>query len=240
MENLKITLIAFLCTGLVACAGNEDYVEELASTEQEANQPVEPPPGEELPPDDDLPPLGSDQPFFFPQWDPDSGVTQTMYERVRRYYDQNFESFENKQYVVIIDLGKRSSTKRFTLFNLKTGTYERYLTSHGKGSDPDNDGWLNSFSNTPGSGASSIGIYKTLGTYYGSNGRSLRLDGLESSNDNALRRAIVVHGANYVREEDSWAGRSLGCPALDHAVAQKVIDKIKGGALLVIGTSRSL
>lgn len=232
-----------LCSSLMACAGNENFMEETASegtTEQELNQPVEPPPGEELPPDDDLPPLGSDQPFFFPQWNSSSGISQSMYERVKRYYDQNFESFDNKQYVVIIDLGKKSNTKRFTLFNLKTGTFERFLTSHGKGSDPNNDGWLDSFSNVSGSNASSIGIYKTLGTYYGSNGRSLRLDGLESTNDNALSRAIVGHGANYIREEDSYAGRSFGCPALDHDVAQTVIDKIKGGALFVIATSRAL
>ncbi len=243
MRVFQNILIFSLLTTLTACAGYDTQLEEMASedtTEQELNQPLIPPPEEELPPDDDLPPKGSDQAFFFPRWDANSGITESMFERVKSYYDQNFKNFENKQYVVIIDMGKKSNVRRFTLFDLKTGTYERFLTSHGQGSDPNNDGWLDSFSNVSGSKQTSAGYYKTLGTYYGSHGRSLRLEGLSDTNSRAYSRAIVVHGADYVKESTPHAGRSWGCPALDNAVAQKVIDKIKGGALLVIGTSRSL
>lgn len=250
----------------MACAGNENQLEEFASdgtTEQEINAPVDavdtPPEGgdQTLPPDssdgdigetnppddgagDTTPPAGSDQTYHFPQWTSASGISQSMYERVRDYYNENWKSFSNRQYVVMIDLGKRSNTKRFTLFDLRTGTYVRYLTSHGKNSDPNNDGWLDSFSNVEGSKQSSIGYYKTLGTYNGGNGYSLRMDGLSDTNSNAYERLIVVHGASYVNESAGYAGRSWGCPALDKSVSTDVINKIKGGALLVIGTSRSV
>ena len=42
----------------------------------------------------------------------------------------------------------------------------------------------------------------TADTYFGSNGYSLRLKGLEPGfNDMALARAIVLHGAYYVSQE---------------------------------------
>jgi|FLYM01.1.fsa_nt_gi hypothetical protein len=244
MRSLNLAFAICLSFTVSACAGYDTSIEEYASegtTEQELNQPVQPPIGiSPLPEDDGLAPIGSDQAFYFPPWSASSGISKTIYERVQRYYDQNYKNFENKQYVVIIDMGLKSSERRFTLFNLKTGKFSRYLTSHGKNSDPNNDGWLDSFSNVPGSNQTSIGIYKTMGTYYGANGRSLRLDGLESTNSNALSRAIVVHGANYISEANNYAGRSYGCPALDHAVAQYAIDLIKGGSLFVIASSRAI
>jgi hypothetical protein len=93
------------------------------------------------------------------------------------------------------------------------------------------------FSNTEGSHMSSIGLFKTLQPYYGSNGYSLRLSGLDPGfNDNALARAIVMHGAPYVSaaiaERVGRLGRSWGCPAVRPEVARTVIDTLKGGALL--------
>ena len=55
-------------------------------------------------------------------------------------------------------------------------------------------------------------------------------------NDNALARAIVMHGAPYVSEAIAERlgrlGRSWGCPAVRPEVARTVIDTLKGGALL--------
>jgi hypothetical protein len=240
MKNLKLILIASLCSGVVACSGQLNTLDEVASqgaTEQEINAPV---PGESLPADDGVAPEGSQANYSFPQWRSAYGISETIYNRVRDYYNANYSRFTNHQYVVIIDMGLHSSAKRFTLINLANGSYERHNVAHGSGSDPDADGWLNSFSNVNGSKKTSVGYYKTLSTYVGSHGRSLRLDGLSSTNSNALSRAIVVHGASYVSDSASRAGRSWGCPALADNVAQGVIDKIKGGALLVIASSRAL
>jgi hypothetical protein len=96
-----------------------------------------------------------------------------------------------------------------------------------------------SFSNRPESYQSSLGFYKTAETYQGKHGYSLRLDGLEKGfNDQARNRAIVVHGADYAKEEFAKStgrlGRSLGCPALPPELSARVIDLIKDGSLLFI------
>ena len=83
----------------------------------------------------------------------------------------------------------------------------------------------------------SLGLFKTADTYQGSHGYSLRLLGLEKgTNDNALARAIVIHGAPYVSESLAASmgriGRSWGCPALRPEVAHSVIDTLKGGAAI--------
>ena len=57
-------------------------------------------------------------------------------------------------------------------------------------------------------------------------------------NDQARNRAIVIHGADYAREEFAESvgrlGRSLGCPALPSELSAQAIDLIKDGSLLFI------
>ena len=79
-------------------------------------------------------------------------------------------------------------------------------------------------------------------TYHGKHGLSLRLHGLdEGVNDAAFDRAIVIHGADYVREsivpQLGRLGRSLGCPALSQEAAPRIIDLIKGGTVVYAGRS---
>jgi hypothetical protein len=86
---------------------------------------------------------------------------------------------------------------------------------------------------------SSLGFYLTAETYQGKHGYSLRLDGLEKGfNDNARNRAIVIHGADYAKEDfirqTGRLGRSLGCPALPNEIAGDIIDLIKEKSLLFI------
>lgn len=164
--------------------------------------------------------------------DPKGIVPDKPLRQALTYFEKYKSRFPNKEYMVVIDFTKHSSRDRFFLINLKTGNVETYVTSHGKGSDPNNTGYAKKFSNTSGSKATSLGFYRTAGTYYGDNGRSMRLDGLSSTNSNARSRAIVVHGASYVSESSRRAGRSWGCPALDNGVRDRVIDRIKNGALL--------
>jgi hypothetical protein len=55
-------------------------------------------------------------------------------------------------------------------------------------------------------------------------------------NDRAYERAIVMHGASYVgprfAAKHGRLGRSWGCPALAPEVAQRVIERIRGGTAL--------
>ena len=88
------------------------------------------------------------------------------------------------------------------------------------------------------SNKSSLGLFLTDEAYYGNNGYSLRLRGLDDGfNDLAYDRAIVIHGAPYVSEDVAQRfgrlGRSLGCPALRDGIAREVIDTVKGGHGLV-------
>ena len=90
------------------------------------------------------------------------------------------------------------------------------------------------FSNAPESRQSSLGLFRTLGTYAGHNGYSLRMAGLEpGTNDHALERALVIHGATYVNPAiarlQGCIGRSYGCPALRTAIARPLIDTLKDG-----------
>ncbi len=147
------------------------------------------------------------------------------------YYDANQAKIKNKNYIVVIDFKQHNSKKRFYLINMQSGDVEPYLTAHGRNSDSDFDGYATKFSNTSGSKMSSVGFYLTAETYYGDNGYSLRLDGLSSTNSNARSRAIVIHGASYVREV-ALIGRSYGCPALEVRYAADVINTIKGGVLI--------
>jgi hypothetical protein len=132
----------------------------------------------------------------------------------------------------VIDYSLPSTATRLWVFDLAT---RRLLyaerVAHGKYSG---DNYTRSFSNEPGSLQSSLGLFRTSETYHGSNGYSLRLDGLEPGfNDRARERAIVMHGAPYVSEGSvqqlGRLGRSWGCPAVRASVAQPLIDDLKDG-----------
>jgi hypothetical protein len=139
------------------------------------------------------------------------------------------------RHLAVIDYSLPSTQPRLWVFDVERGRLMfQELVAHGR-----NTGEARSerFSNAEGSHMSSIGLFKTLEPYYGSNGYSLRLSGLDPGfNDRALARAIVMHGAPYVSEAIAERlgrlGRSWGCPAVRPEVARMVIDTLKGGALL--------
>lgn len=142
---------------------------------------------------------------------------------------------EAPRILTIIDYSLPSTERRLWVLDLVTGRrLFRELVAHGMNTG---ENWATAFSNTLGSRQSSLGLFRTEATYYGRNGYSLRLEGLEKGiNDLALERTIVIHGAWYVSEafakEHGRLGRSWGCPALPKRAARKVIDTIKDGSLL--------
>ncbi|KZY28427.1 twin-arginine translocation pathway signal, partial [Erythrobacter sp. HI0037] len=115
-----------------------------------------------------------------------------------------------------------------------------YHVSHGTGSDGEHDGWLKRYSNIEGSEASSRGAFMTRSWYVGRYGTSIRLDGLDPTNSNALPRAIVMHQANYATPEhvDRWGrlGRSNGCFAMGPEQFDRALIDLSGGRLLVSGS----
>jgi hypothetical protein len=139
--------------------------------------------------------------------------------------------------VGVADFGQPSKAQRLHLVDIQSGKVESLLVAHGRGSDPSHTGWLQSFSNLPGSNATSKGDYLTGGYYAGHHGRSMRLVGLDPTNSNAAERAIVVHAAPYVSPEIARAhgvlGRSEGCFAVSSSDLPKVLDRLGPGRLLV-------
>lgn len=147
----------------------------------------------------------------------------------------------NADTLVVIDYSLPSVKKRLWVFDLRARKLlHRELVAHGKGTG---ENWAVSFSNTPESKQTSLGLFVTGRTYIGRNGYSLRLHGLEEGvNHLAFERTIVMHGAWYVTEDfarqHGRLGRSWGCPALRPRVARKVIDRIKDGRGLIFSYAR--
>jgi hypothetical protein len=139
--------------------------------------------------------------------------------------------------LTIIDFSKSSREKRMHVVDLKSGKLLfNSVVAHGKNSG---DEFAKHFSNQPNSHKSSLGFYITGGTYNGSNGYSMILNGIEKGfNDKAKDRAIVMHGAAYANDNGllpgQRLGRSFGCPALPQQLNTQVIEKIKGGNCLFI------
>ena len=138
--------------------------------------------------------------------------------------------------VGIVDFTLPSRDPRLFIVDMVGGMIDPFYTTHGRGSDPEHDGWLKSFSNVPESNASSRGAYATGSYYEGRHGLSMRLKGLESDNVTAEDRAIVVHGAWYANPDviptQGKLGRSEGCFALPEDKLAQVIAKLGHGRLL--------
>lgn len=152
--------------------------------------------------------------------------------------DRHGSRVANRDCIGIVDFGVASRAKRFHLVDLSAGRTTSLLVSHGRGSDPANSGWLQSFSNRPGSEASSQGAFLTGATYIGKHGRSRHLVGLDPCNSQAASRAIVIHSASYVSDDmantHGRVGRSQGCFAVSDAELKMVLDRLGPGRLLFV------
>ena len=141
----------------------------------------------------------------------------------------------NDRLLTVIDYSRPSTQPRLWVLDLmREQVLFEELVAHGRGSG---ENFATRFSNADGSHQTSLGLFRTADTYVGSNGYSLRLDGLEPGvNDRARERAIVMHGAPYVSDAQlrmvGRLGRSHGCPALRPAIARTIIDTIKQGSLV--------
>jgi len=137
--------------------------------------------------------------------------------------------------LTVIDYSLPSTERRLWVLDLERGEVLFHeLVAHGRGTG---DNYATKFSNLNDSHQTSLGLFRTGGTYQGGNGYSMKLQGLDQGfNDRAEARYIVMHGAWYVSEAQARAqgriGRSWGCPALSEASARTVIDTIKGGSFV--------
>lgn len=146
----------------------------------------------------------------------------------------------DKSILTIADFDQNSTKKRLWIVDLdKKALILNTWVAHGRGSGNDK---ATRFSNTSDSHQSSMGFYVTGEIYRGQHGRSLRLDGMDPGfNSNARKRAIVVHGAEYVGQGTINAlgrlGRSHGCPAVAPELTDEIINTIEGKTVMFINVN---
>lgn len=151
------------------------------------------------------------------------------YNKVRQ------EGMDQQQLLTIVDYSKPSTERRLYVFDLKqNNVLFREYVAHGKNSGGNVP---TSFSNSPSSLKSSIGVFVTQQTYIGKHGYSLRVNGLERGiNDMAASRAIVMHAASYVGADVASKygrlGKTWGCFGVSPRAAGPIINTIKGGTVL--------
>lgn len=140
-----------------------------------------------------------------------------------------------KPILTIIDYTLPSTKQRLWVVDIgKNKVLYTSMVAHGKHSG---ENYTTAFSNRMNSLQTSLGLFLTENTYFGHDGYSLRLAGLEKGfNDRAKDRLIVFHGAPYVSKQFAAAtgriGRSWGCPAVEKPLAVPIINTIKNGTLL--------
>jgi hypothetical protein len=145
----------------------------------------------------------------------------------------------NTNYVFVIDMRIPSFKKRFFVYNsLKDSIIQTGLVAHGIGSET-YKGYL-IFSNIPDSRMTSLGKYKIGESYNGLYGFSYRLRGLDSTNNKALERGVVLHSYQNVPDEKTNTYPlilSYGCPMVSPNFFEKLkvyISKDKKPILLSI------
>lgn len=167
-----------------------------------------------------------------------SGVDH-RFAAARAALELHADRIVHRDRVAIADFGLPSRAPRFFVLDMIGGGVTAHLVSHGRGSDPRHSGWLERFSNEPGSAATSAGAYVTAHQYVGQHGSARRLHGLEPSNEAAERRAIVIHAAWYVDPkmvaDHGKIGRSEGCFAFSERDLPEIMERLGAGRLLLAG-----
>ncbi len=122
------------------------------------------------------------------------------------------------QYCFLIDMHLPSGKNRFFVYDLERDTTVLAgLVAHGSCNAP----FANeaSFNNTPRCGCSSIGKYKIGYAYKGRFSTSFKLFGIDSTNDNAFERNVVLHAYDCVPDHETYPYpicNSLGCPMVSY------------------------
>ena len=149
------------------------------------------------------------------------------------------DSKYNKKIAFLVDMRIKSGKNRFFVYDLVNNKIlDQGLVAHGSGSETPVRGELK-FSNEPNSNCTALGRYSIEKCYKGIFGKAYRLNGLDETNSNALKRAIVLHHYSAVPEEeqDYYISRSKGCPMVNEQFfkrIEKIIDNSKSKIVLDI------
>ena len=168
--------------------------------------------------------------------EPNPAYDAKLFEIATRERDRAGAALWRRDKVGIADFARPSTLPRLHFVDLEGGTIRSFYVSHGRGSDREHSGFLQQFSNQPGSEATSRGAYLTCEWYTGKYGTSIRLEGLDQDNSEALSRAIVMHPAWYADPaliaRQGKLGRSEGCFAMAPDQFNEALWHLSGGRLL--------
>lgn len=151
----------------------------------------------------------------------------------------SIDSKYNSKFAFLIDMKVPSGKNRFFVYDLeKNEVIDQGLVAHGSGSETGIRGMLK-FSNIPNSNCTALGRYCVGKTYKGTFGKAYKLAGLEETNSNALKRAIVLHYYSAVpyEEQDYYISNSHGCPMVNEQFfkrIEKIIDSSKSNIIMDI------
>ena len=166
-------------------------------------------------------------------------VNPRLVAAARASFDQHRRFVRHTDVVGIVDFSKVSREPRYYLLDTNSGRVTEHHCSHGRGSDPAHTGVLHQFSNRFGSLATSSGGYVTSEIYTGKYGTSMRVRGLDPSNNNAEARAIVIHPAWYAEPSHlavhGILGRSEGCFAMARTSMSETLSRLSPGHFLYAG-----
>lgn len=170
----------------------------------------------------------------------DSGLSRKVFDLAIKGLNKldTIGKIQNRDIITIADYSQSSNQKRLYVIDLKNRKllFNTYV-AHGRNTGEE---YARYFSNVEGSLKSSLGFFITNQPMIGAEtGFALLLRGMEKGiNDNAEKRAIIMHAADYATErfinQHGRLGRSLGCPALPPDMNKPVIETIKGGSCLFI------
>lgn len=164
------------------------------------------------------------------------GLDPQLFARAKAALERHGGTLRHSDRIGIADFSLPSREARFHVVDMTSGQVESHRVAHGRGSDRGHTGFLEQFSNDFGSNATSNGAYATADFYHGKYGLSMRLHGLDWSNNNALDRAIVVHQAWYAEPDMIGAhgklGRSEGCFAFGRTSHFEIMRSLGEGRMI--------
>ena len=144
----------------------------------------------------------------------------------------------NEKICILIDMSLASGQNRFFIYDFKKDTLQAAgLVAHGNCFEY----WLEGrkYSNIVGSGCTSLGKYRIGSPYTGKFGYSYKLHGLDTSNNNAFERTVVLHSHSCIPQTEvaDEICQSNGCPTVSPAMLQllkPIINNSKKPVLLWI------
>ncbi|MEO6610909.1 MAG: murein L,D-transpeptidase catalytic domain-containing protein [Chitinophagaceae bacterium] len=129
----------------------------------------------------------------------------------------------NPEICFLLDMSLPSGQNRFFIYDLgKDAVIAAGLVAHGNCFQ----NWLEGrrYSNVVGSGCTSLGKYKIGLPYTGKFGYSYKLHGLDSSNNKAFERTVVLHSHTCIPETEVADDicQSNGCPMVSSNFLQEL------------------